>query len=67
MHLGANLLENSFSGKALGILVDLRLAMSQQSALVAKKANSVVCCIRRTVASSLRKVIPHLSSAPARP
>jgi len=39
--LGADLLERS-SQKDVGVLMDYRLAMSQQYALVAKKANAVL-------------------------
>jgi len=54
---GADLLERSFSEKPLGVLVDNRLAMNQQSALVAKKANGILRCIKKSVASRLRNVI----------
>jgi len=39
--LGDDLLERTFVEKDLGVLVDDRLTMRQQHALMAKKANSV--------------------------
>lgn len=47
--LGADLLEKSSVEKDLGVLVDNRLAMSQRCALVAKKANGILKCIRKSV------------------
>ena len=57
-------LESILTEKDLAIQVHTKLNMSQQWALVAKKANSTMGCIRRNVASRLREVIlPHLCSA----
>jgi len=44
-------MERSFVEKHLAFLVDNRLAMSQHCALVAKRANGILRCIKRSMAS----------------
>lgn len=64
--LGAVRLENNFVEKNLWGLVDSSLNISHCCALVAKKTNCILGCIRRTVASRLREMIIPFNSVLAR-
>jgi len=65
--LRADLLESSSVERDLGVLVNNNLSLSQQCALVAKKVDGIMGCIKKSVASRSREVLLPLYSALVRP
>jgi len=65
--LGADLLESSSVERDLGVLVEDKLTMMQQRALVAKKANGILGCIKKSGTSRSREFLLPLYSALVRP
>ncbi|KFP28905.1 hypothetical protein N325_01822, partial [Colius striatus] len=78
LHLGRNktmhqyrlrveLLKSSSAERDLRVLINNKLNVSQQCALVAKKANGILGCIKKSVVSRSREVLLPLYSALVRP
>jgi len=65
--LGREWIESSPDDKDLEGLVDEKLNMTQQYTLTTQKANHILSCIKRSMASRSREVILPLCSALVRP
>jgi len=64
---GTDLQEGSSMERDMGVLMNDKLTMSQQCALAAKKANGILGCIKKSLASRSREIILSPYSALVRP
>lgn len=64
--LRTNSFENSFADMDAVVLEDSKVIMSQQCAVIAEKENSILACMKKSVASRLSEVILLIYSAPVR-
>lgn len=65
--MGKDVIENSSVEKDLNVMVDEKLSMIWQNALIAQKANGILGCIQRSMASRLKEGILPLYSVLVRP
>jgi len=60
--LGDKMLKSFFAEKDLGILKDTKLAMAKPCALAAKKGNSILSSIRKSIISRLMEMLLPICS-----